>query len=309
MSVKPFVLIGIGSVGAIALIAYWAHSVSDPNRASGAAPQGSLELDLLPTLPATSASASVPPRSESSSLPEAIAELRPAFSDTSGTLDRGSAALAQWASGHLRWSDLRGLQRTSAALFRKDPERERGRLICIDGVIGEIRAERNLARRLLNDRAQSYAEMVAQSPQTAQLVPDAGAPGAVPASAQLLAVGTEDSKQWEVPNGSVYFATLAEVSPDAESARRERSRQLVVAALAVRSSGDLVDGSQARFCGVLTGINLGASPGASEPVVQHRAVGMFELSENVRDDRVPPGVEPSSRPGPPPRPAPASPTR
>jgi hypothetical protein len=48
----------------------------------------------------------------------------------------------------------------------------------------------------------------------------------------------------------------------------------------VRSSGTLVDGDAARFCGILTGVV--SQPGAGgEGRLIHRAVGMFELPDNT----------------------------
>jgi hypothetical protein len=45
----------------------------------------------------------------------------------------------------------------------------------------------------------------------------------------------------------------------------------------VKSTGTLVDGDSARFCGILTGVVLAGN----DLKLQHRAVGMFELPENT----------------------------
>ena len=92
------------------------------------------------------------------SLAAEISAIRPLISDTSGPLDRGTASLALWASTNLTWSELKPLPSTSPALFRKDPEQERGRSMCIEGVIQEIRAEKNLSHRLVSDRAAPLIE-------------------------------------------------------------------------------------------------------------------------------------------------------
>lgn len=203
------------------------------------------------------------PRAQS--LSDAIAQLRPSMGDTSGRLDRGSAELVRWASQHLEWRDLMALPTTNPALFRKDPDEQRGRVLCIDGKIAEIRAEKNLSQRLISDKTQSLEDQARSS----GAMPGDG--GVVDAGALQAAVDDD----WVVPEGKAYFAI---VTTETEEAKKIASKEkpLVVAAIAVRTSGSLVDGDRARFCGVLTGVNVATGP-TGEVVLQHRAVGLFDL--------------------------------
>jgi hypothetical protein len=206
-----------------------------------------------------------------------IAAIRPLISDTGGPLDRGTASLALWASANLTWSDLKALPLTSPALFRKDPDQERGRSLCIDGTIQEIRAEKNLTRLLVTDRPASLVEQFTGSgtsslsgPGAATDAKDAGDSG------RLLQAGTNDA-EWQVPGGKVFFATIVEPERSKVDEARLKARPFVVEAIAVKSTGTLVDGDSAHFCGVLTGVVLLGN----EQRLVHRAVGMFDLPENT----------------------------
>jgi len=166
---------------------------------------------------------------------------------------------------------------TSAALFRKDPDEERGHLLCIEGEIEEIRAEKNLARRLTLDKAAPLVENASSGANLNRPLerPDAGDGG----SALALGAGAAEEAEWAVPAGKVYFATIVEQSKSKNDELRGRGKAFTVEALAVRSSGTLVDGDSARFCGILTGV---VSPsGSGDGRLIHRAVGMFELPENT----------------------------
>jgi hypothetical protein len=219
-----------------------------------------------------------------SSLAAEISAARPLISDTNGSLDRGTASLALWASTNLTWSDLKALTPTSPALFRKDPEQERGRSICIDGVIQEIRAEKNLSRRLISDRAEPLVDGNT-GPGAGSLVnggpgahagnadPNRADAGAIP---RLLLTGSDDA-DWAVPAGKVFFATIVEPDHSKTEEARLKTKPFIVEAIAVKSTGSLVDGDSARFCGILTGIVLTGN----ELRLEHRAVGMFELPENT----------------------------
>ncbi|HEX3596151.1 MAG TPA: hypothetical protein VHU80_13665, partial [Polyangiaceae bacterium] len=85
------------------------------------------------------------------------------------------------------------------------------------------------------------------------------------------------------------IATLqsrAETNPDGNSARMKAGPHdsTFVEIIAVRSTGSLVDGSDARVCGVLTGVTVPPSGGSSSAVIDfspvHRIVGMFDLPQN-----------------------------
>jgi hypothetical protein len=202
-------------------------------------------------------------------LQEAIASTLPRMADTTDRLDEGSAQLALWAAQHLRWSELAALPETSPALFRKDPTEERGKRLCGAGRIDVVRAERNLARRLESDRP---------------------LPLPAPATVSSVGVGAGDAPLdgvpasfWDVPDGKVFFAVIdtSEQDPAGAAARRpdrDEPAPLVLSAIAVRSTGKLVDGDRARVCGVLTGVNV--IRGGTNDVLAHRIVGMFDLPEN-----------------------------
>jgi hypothetical protein len=225
-----------------------------------------------------------------------ISAIRPLISDTNGPLDRGTASLALWASTGLSWADLKALTATSPALFRKDPDQERGRSICIEGAIQEIRAEKNLSRRLVSDRAAPLVEAGA----TGSLVNNA--PGAQAGKADssradagdtpaLLMAGNDDA-DWAVPAGKIFFATIVEPDHNKTGEARLKPNPFVVEAIAVKSTGALVDGDTARFCGILTGVVVGGS----EYRLEHRAVGMFDLPENTGGAARSPGASASAAP-------------
>jgi hypothetical protein len=229
-----------------------------------------------------------------------IAAIRPLISDTSGPLDRGTASLALWASTNLNWSDLKGLATTTPALFRKDPDQERGRSLCIEGTIQEIRAEKNLSRRLVTDRAAPLVEPTMGSgtgtisegtgtgtgtstgmgsnalngaPSGGSLDPNHPDGG----DAARLLLADSDDAEWAVPGGKVFFATLIEPDHSKTEEARLKAKPFIVEAIAVKSTGALVDGDNARFCGILTGIVMTGN----DLRLEHRAVGMFDLPENT----------------------------
>jgi hypothetical protein len=225
-----------------------------------------------------------------------IEVVRPLISDTSGPLDRGTASLALWASTSLNWSELKALPTTNPALFRKDPDQERGRLLCIEGTIQEIRAEKNLSRRLVMDHAAPLVEPAvnnngvgsgslngtsvgSNSENGSGTTTGSGSVGdsthAADAGDSLL-LGADDA-EWAVPGGKVFFATVIEPDHSKTEEARLKAKPFIVEAIAVKSTGGLVDGDNARFCGVLTGVVLAGN----DLKLEHRAVGMFDLPENT----------------------------
>jgi hypothetical protein len=221
-----------------------------------------------------------------------IRAIRPLIADTNGPLDRGTASLALWASTGLNWSDLKALTPTSPALFRKDPDQERGRSICIEGAIQEIRAEKNLSRRLVTDRAAPLVEAgpagaLVNGPglQAGKADPNHADAGDIP---PLLMNGNDDA-DWAVPAGKIFFATIVEPDHNKTGETRLKPNPFVVEAIAVKSTGALVDGDTARFCGILTGVVMAGS----DYRLQHRAVGMFDLPENTGGAARSPGASPS----------------
>jgi len=264
--------IAAAGVLVVGVIVAGVHYLGSPSPAEGAA-SASDDLSALALPPPTETHSGVPtapsaPAAGESSLAAEIAKIRPLIAETNGPLDRGTATLALWASTHLTWADLKSLNSTSPALFRKDPDQERGRVICIEGTIQEIRAEKNLARRLIQDRALSAGELGGVGADRA----DAGA-------GHALYLGSDDA-EWAVPGGKVFVATIVEADRAGDHGKLDdarRAKRFAVEAFAVKSSGTLVDGDSARFCGILTGV----VETASEIHLAHRAVGMFDLPENT----------------------------
>ncbi|HEY4158607.1 MAG TPA: hypothetical protein VGM29_10940 [Polyangiaceae bacterium] len=219
---------------------------------------------------------SAAPGAEPATLSDEIVAIKPLISDTAGPLDRGSASLALWASKNLTWSALRALPATSPALFRKDPDEERGKLLCIEGTIDEIRAEKNLARRLTTDKAAPLVEGTNGGSNYADRVRLVDHVDGGDAGGLVGLGGSVDDAEWVVPGGKVFFAMVVEPDKNKNDELRGRTKAFTVEALAVKSTGSLVDGDTARFCGILTGVS---SSGDGRLV--HRAVGMFELPDNT----------------------------
>ncbi len=314
---SSWTLLIVGAVGLVIaggfVVLRMRSQESNADSAAAAASASSVaELEALLDSPAASAVAgSADPRKNhilsKASLPDAIEVARPMMNNTVGKLDVGSALLAMWASKNLSWQALDALPETSPALFKRDPEAERGRRLCMSGTVLEIRAEKTMANRLVEDKAlplieqppaNGFGSESAQgtSYRTAEALASASASGAAPVDPLLL-----QGMDFAVPDGGkVYFATL-QSKPDSppEGARQARSvprSSLFVEVIAVRSSGNLVDGSDARVCGVLTGVTA-PSGVTSAAVVDssaiHRIVGMFDLPQN----HAPLGVEVAAQHG------------
>jgi hypothetical protein len=244
---------------------------------------------------------------EKASLQDAIALAKPRMENTVSRIDVGAALLAIWASKKLTWDSLNDLPETTPAMFRKDPDAERGKRLCMSGRIGTIRAEKTLAGRLLEDRT---LPLIERSPSRATKAPVGQAPiaplpvAASPSSADSAASAppripfeglSGPDEDWTIPNdGKVFFATLEEkpegpkpgesvLSHAASLAKRDL---MSIQVIAVGSTRGLVDGSEGRACGVLTGVTLPyLGAGAASDVPQHRIVGMFDLPENRSGQR------------------------
>jgi hypothetical protein len=212
--------------------------------------------------------------------------------NTVGRVDTGSALLALWAAGHLTWEMLESVPATSAAMFHKDPETERGKRLCISGTIVEIRAERSLAARIMDDRA---LPLITARPYAAPVAPPAfpgDAPGARSQDsngASLLSLEAQaPGAEWAVPDdGKVFIATLREKAPATNEAsgrtfRKPNRDELVVEVIAAKSTGQLVARSDARVCGILTGVTLPSTGASTLPpdITEHRIVGLFDLPQN-----------------------------
>lgn len=275
----------------------------------GASPSGSAsgETSLEALLAASATPEQVDPSQPKgqilgkTSLADALAVATPLMANTASRLDPGSALLSLWAAEHLTWNALEALPETTPALFRKDPDAERGKRFCMTGSIVEIRAEKTLAGRLTEDRAVPLIERPTMGAggimgsDTPTVPADSSAPPLL--TAPLLPDSMSMGGDWTIAGGGkVYVAIIKEKpEPSPEPAGHEARRAappkdpLVVEIIAVRSTGSLVDGSDARACGVLTGVTL-AAPGASSAltdVTEHRIVGMFDLPENHANFEVP----------------------
>jgi hypothetical protein len=148
-------------------------------------------------------------------LTQAIETTRRAMTDTVDDTSPGTAALAFWATAApMKWDELVGLTRTRAPLVFKDPDEQRGKLLCASGEVVEITAEHSEARK-------------------------------------------------------IYLGGLADTSGT------------VYRFAAVGSTGDLVQGSTAAFCGVVTGrVDYSNSGGGTTHAIQ--LVGMFKLPANMK---------------------------
>jgi len=77
---------------------------------------------------------------------EAVALAKPAMTDTTDELGGGTKLFATYAAAKLRWGDVDVPAETTVAHVLKDPDVERGKRMCVDGVIATIE-RRDLERR------------------------------------------------------------------------------------------------------------------------------------------------------------------
>jgi hypothetical protein len=284
---------------------------NEPNLNTALGSASALEDLLAAPIPSTAAARETGSRGlvvEKASLKDAIEVARSRMENTVSRVDVGSALLAIWASKKLTWDALSALPETSPPLFRKDPEAERGKRLCMSGRIETIRAEKTLAGRLLEDRTLPLIERrsgapakpptpsVAPPPGTSTITPaPASAESASPLPSGLplegLSIPDED---WTIPDdGKVFFVVLQEKPEEAKpgesalshAASLAKKELMSIQVIAVGSTRGLVDGSEARACGILTGVTLPylGSGMLGSDVPQHRIVGMFDLPENHSD--------------------------
>jgi hypothetical protein len=229
------------------------------------------------------------------SLAKAIDYARLSMADTFEKVDNGAALLAIWSANRLTWNELAEQPETSPMLFRKDPD-ERGKRLCLSGTLDSVRAERSLAQRLQRDRpptfpnipeAQAFAQGTREPSRRS-----AYSTGRAAAETSLL----EDlqdpsllfktrSAEWDKHAPKLFFGFLTEESDKLKPDGGDRMTSadlpppVVLSFIALRSTGQLVDGSKARFCGILTGVTA-YPPGKGTPELGYRVVGMFDLPEN-----------------------------
>lgn len=248
-------------------------------------------------------------------LAKAIATAKPEMDDTLDKLDEGAALFTLWASKYLAWDDVMALPETSPALFRKDPDAERGRRLCETGTITQIRAETTLAQRLLSDHAAPLPDITATPPGTTAptsmiggdllgTADDAGSTETTDAGPLLAGPVPADAPDpWVVPGGKVFFAIMTVAGRDPKGDPTDAGGPLfTVSAIAVRNTDKLVEGSTATFCGVLTGVNERSMPDGSN-VLTHRVVGLFDLPDNHQPPPRPSAAAASSVAKPAPKPA------
>src|SRR5215813_1999067 len=159
----PWNVLGVGAAVLIAGAAYLVMRgrAQEPTADPSTAAPGASNVESLEALLATPSGYPVQTEGDpaqaqilsKNSLAEAIAFARPMMTNTVGRLDVGSAILAVWAAKNLTWQGLEDLPETSPALFKKDPDAERGKRLCFAGSVVEIRAEKTLANRVIDDRA------------------------------------------------------------------------------------------------------------------------------------------------------------
>ncbi|MBA3456778.1 MAG: hypothetical protein H0T42_27060, partial [Deltaproteobacteria bacterium] len=75
---------------------------------------------------------------KAATIADAIALAKPAMTDTTAELGGGTKLFATYAAAKLRWADVDVAAETTVGHVLKDPEVERGKRMCTDGVIGTI---------------------------------------------------------------------------------------------------------------------------------------------------------------------------
>lgn len=150
---------------------------------------------------------------EAASLNDALSTASEAMADGS-TLSKGTIALAYWGLTRLKWNEMKKLKETRYSLAQKDISEARGKVVCMNGHVGQIEVER-------------------------------------------------------VENEKVTRGGMADSDGD------------VLRFIAIGSSGDIVKGSFAKFCGIVTQSQSyeNAGGGTTHAIV---AVGMFELPANIK---------------------------
>jgi hypothetical protein len=307
---STFVAVVVLAASIFVIVLVVQSKTNDNQGALNAALGSASALDDLLAAPAPSATASDTGSRglilSKATLKDAIAVARPRMENTVTRVDVGAALLALWASKKLTWDALNDIPETSPLMFRKDPDAERGKRLCMSGRIENIRAEKTLAGRLLEDRTLPLIERAPGPMPTKPAPGPAGTPpvatgpapaesaAALPSRIQLEGPAIPD-EDWTIPDdGKVFFVTLEEKPEEAKpgesvlshAASLAKKELLSIEVIAVGSTRGLVDGSEGRACGVLTGVTLPylATGGASD-IPQHRIIGMFDLPENRSSQR------------------------
>ncbi len=290
--------LGIAALGLLLLVrSRAAEPGPDPSIAPSGSPSGISALEAILATPPASGAPGLDtdhPKGQilsKTALADAIGVARPLMTNTVGRLDMGSAVLSIWASRSLTWEALEALPETSPALFKKDPDAERGKRFCLSGTILEIRAEKTLAGRLVEDRPLPLIDRPSSSgvpPAADTTLPSVSAPGS--SGGLMPRPDLSMAPDLTIPDGGkVYVATLQSkpLTPPPSAGKvklGQRGELVFVEIVAVRSSGSLVDGDDARVCGILTGVTVPPTGGAGASVMdgatEHRVVGMFDLPQN-----------------------------
>lgn len=90
------------------------------------------------------------PKLNFANLAEAIAAIKPTMTDTVNDISQGAALLALWSANNLNYSDFKNMSRSKYSLIMKDPDEERGKLLCIIGSIIEIQVEKADGNKFYN---------------------------------------------------------------------------------------------------------------------------------------------------------------
>ena len=305
----PWTLIVVGGVGIVIVAGFLILRARSPEPTADPSLAGSgsavSELQALLDSPAGSATSAVDPSKShvlsKTSLGDAIEAARPLMSNTIGRLDVGSALLAMWASKNLSWQALDALPETTPALYKRDPDSERGHKFCLAGTVLEIRAEKTLSNRLVEDKAIPLIDHSSNNQGDNSGGPSyyRGEQGTSYSGADSLATASPSASansdilllqgmDFTIPDGGkVYFATIQskpEAMPEGSKQKLAPRDATFVEIIAVRSSGNIVDGSDARVCGILTGVTVPPSgsttPAGLDSATLHRIVGMFDLPQN-----------------------------
>lgn len=87
-------------------------------------------------------------KKKSESLMAAIASHKQIMTDVSAEESNdGAAEFSRWAAQNMKWEELNSLEKTTYKLALKDPESHRGKRLCVEGMVSQIRGQEDGAKR------------------------------------------------------------------------------------------------------------------------------------------------------------------
>jgi len=135
---RPKCIKGIVVVAAVWIVAGCGDDVPAPT------PSPAPEVTPQPPAPPPEPPPPTPEEmiAKQTTLADAIKMARPLMADTVGDVSVSAYRIAQWMNGHLNWPELKSLDTTNYKLVMKDPELERGKLLCTKVKIVQIQRDR-----------------------------------------------------------------------------------------------------------------------------------------------------------------------